>query len=169
MDINRRDFFKLAGAAAVAAVGGMSLNVGHAQAPVIGSTPVKKGTGSTAKVYYSKKIDADHLLKLYGMINDEIYGKVAIKLHTGEPDGPNILPRDLVKAFQDWIPNSTIVETNTMYGGARFTTEGHRATLEKNGWTFSKVDILDEEICPSAKNFISTRSRWVRTSSTTTR
>ena len=145
MDIKRRDFFKLAGAAAVAAVGGMSLNVGHAQAPVIGSTPVKKGTGSTAKVYYSKKIDADHLLKLYGMINDEIYGKVAIKLHTGEPDGPNILPRDLVKAFQDWIPNSTIVETNTMYGGARFTTEGHRATLEKNGWTFSKVDILDEE------------------------
>ena len=101
MDINRRDFFKLAGAAAVAAVGNMSLNVGHAQAPVIGSTPVKKGTGSSAKVYYSKKIDAAHLLKLYGMINDEIYGKVAIKLHTGEPDGPNILPRDLVMPLKE--------------------------------------------------------------------
>ena len=101
MDINRRDFFKLAGAAAVAAVGNMSLNVGHAQAPVIGSTPVKKGTGSSAKVYYSKKIDAAHLLKLYGMINDAIYGKVAIKLHTGEPDGPNILPRDLVMPLKE--------------------------------------------------------------------
>ncbi|MBQ9479558.1 MAG: twin-arginine translocation signal domain-containing protein, partial [Selenomonadaceae bacterium] len=54
MDINRRDFFKLAGAAAVAAVGSMTMNVGHAQAPVIGSTLVKKGTGSSAKVYYSK-------------------------------------------------------------------------------------------------------------------
>ena len=35
------------------------------------------------------------------MINDAIYGKVAIKLHTGEPDGPNILPRDLVMPLKE--------------------------------------------------------------------
>ena len=149
MDINRRDFVKLAGATAVAAASSMAFTNGgsvvHAQAPVVGSKLVESESSSAAKVYFTKTIDANHLIKLYNMINDEIFGKVAIKVHTGEPDGPNILPRDMVKAFQAQIPNSTIVETNTMYGGARFTTEGHRKTLETNGWTFSKIDILDED------------------------
>lgn len=155
MDINRRDFLKLTGAtAAVAASGNFGITEAAKdetvkltrQAPVIGSKLVENGaSGSTAKVYFTKSIDADHLIKLYNMINDEIYGRVAIKVHTGEPDGPNILPRDMVRAFKEQVPNSTIVETNTMYGGARFTTEGHRKTLETNGWTFSKIDILDEE------------------------
>ena len=151
MDINRRDFFKLAGAAAVAAAGGLTFagaeggRIAHAQAPVVGSKLVKGGSGSAAKVYFSKKIDAAHLIKLYNMINEHIYGKVGIKLHTGEPHGPNILPRDMVKAFQATIPNSNIIETNTLYNGARYTTEGHLATLKTNGWTFCNVDIMDEE------------------------
>ena len=65
------------------------------QAPVVGSKNVT-GTnyqGSAAKVYFTKKIDAEHLIKLYKMINENIFGKVAIKLHTGEKHGPNILPR----------------------------------------------------------------------------
>ncbi|MBR1729383.1 MAG: DUF362 domain-containing protein [Selenomonadaceae bacterium] len=152
MDITRRDFFKLAGLTAVGVVGGLTVdnvinenNIVHAQAPIVGSKLVKSANGSAAKVYFTKKIDSDHLIKLYDMINNEIFGKIAIKVHTGEPEGPNILPRDMVQKFQEHIPNSTIVETNTMYGGARFTTEGHRKTLETNGWTFSKIDILDEE------------------------
>ncbi len=151
MDINRRDFFKLAGATAIAAAGGLTFtgseggSIVHAQAPVVGSTLVKKSSGSTAKVYFSKKIDVAHLIKLYEMVNEHIYGKVGIKLHTGEPHGPNILPRDMVQAFQSHIPDSNIIETNTMYNGARYTTEGHRATLETNGWTFCPVDIMDEE------------------------
>ena len=76
--------------------------------------------------------------------NSEIYGKVAIKLHTGEKHGPNILPRDLVKALQETIPDSNIVETNTLYEGDRYTTEGHRETIKVNGWTFCPVDIMDE-------------------------
>ncbi len=149
MNINRRDFFKLAGAAALAA--GIKLpstseaaaTALNSQAPVVGSKLVK--SGAAAKVYFTKKIDAAHLLKLYGMINEAIYGSVGIKLHTGEPDGPNILPRELVKAFQAEIPNSNIVETNTLYNGARYTTEGHRATIARNGWNFCPVDIMDEE------------------------
>ena len=75
--------------------------------------------GSRAKVYFSKNINADTLIKLYDMINEGIYGKVAIKLHTGEPHGPNILPREMVKAFQAHVPNSNIVETNALYEGGR--------------------------------------------------
>ncbi len=117
------------------------------QAPVIGSKNVT-GTnykGSAAKVYFTKDISADSLIKLYNLVNGEIFGKVAIKLHTGEKNGPNILPRDMVQKFQAQIPNSAIVECNTLYTGDRYTTEGHRETLKVNGWTFCPVDIMDED------------------------
>ena len=70
---------------------------------------------------------------------------VGIKLHTGERHGPNILPRDMVKAFQAEVPNSTIVETNTLYEGDRYTTKDHLETLKVNGWTFCPVDIMDAD------------------------
>ena len=100
--------------------------------PVIGSKRVEPGKykGSAAKVFFSPIIDAEHLIKLYNLVNSEIYGRVAIKLHTGEKHGPNILPRDLVKALQETIPDSNIVETNTLYEGDRYTTEGHRETIK---------------------------------------
>ena len=117
------------------------------QAPVVGSKNVtgENYKGTAAKVYFTKTIDAEHLIKLYGLINENIYGKVAIKLHTGEKHGPNILPRDMVKAFQAQVPDSAIVECNTLYPGDRYDTKGHRETLEVNGWTFCPVDIMDED------------------------
>ncbi|MBQ7479040.1 MAG: twin-arginine translocation signal domain-containing protein, partial [Selenomonadaceae bacterium] len=149
-DISRRDFFKMAGIVAAGAAFSNFGSMGEAlaQAPVIGSEDVTKTrsrAGSRAKVYFTKHIDADHLIKLYNRVSENIYGKVAIKLHTGEQHGPNILPCDMVKAFQAYIPNSNIVETNTMYPGDRDTTEKHRETLKVNGWTFCPVDIMDED------------------------
>ena len=148
-EINRRDFVKMTGAAAAGLALAQVPGLGNAfkQVPVVGSTYVPKtdGNGSSAKVYFTKHIDAEHLIKLYEMINEGIYGKVAIKLHTGEPHGPNILPQAMVKAFQANVPDSTVVETNTLYQGGRYTTEDHKKTLEINGWNFCPVDILDEE------------------------
>ncbi len=114
--------------------------------PVVGSKRVAPGSaqGAVAKVYFCPVINEANLIKLYELVNEGIKGKVAIKLHTGERNGPNILPRDLVKALQAKIPNSAIVETNTLYGGTRDTTAKHRETLEVNGWTFCPVDIMDE-------------------------
>ena len=118
----------------------------YKQAPVIGSRRVDESAeGSRAKVYFTRVIDTAHLISLYARINDAIYGKVAIKLHTGEKHGPNILPRDMVAAFQKQVKDSTIVETNTLYQGDRYTTAMHRDTLQVNGWTFCPVDIMDEE------------------------
>ena len=116
------------------------------QAPVVGSKNVtgESYSGTAAKVYFTKNIDAEHLIKIYSKINENIFGKVAIKLHTGEKHGPNILPRDMVKAFQAQVPNSAIVECNTLYHGDRFDSKGHRETLEVNGWTFCDVDIMDD-------------------------
>ena len=146
-DLSRRDFFKLAGVtAAGVALSGVGLTDLLAQAPVVGAADVtgKATAGSRAKVYFTKYIDEAHLIQLYDKINEGIYGKIAVKLHTGEKHGPNILPRDMVKEFMAHIPDSTIVETNTLYAGDRYTTEGHRETLKVNGWTFCPVDIMDE-------------------------
>jgi len=115
------------------------------QAPVAACKLVAPGTGGAAKVYFTPIIDAPHLIKLYELIKNNLSGKIAIKLHTGEQHGPNILPRDLVQALQQTIPNSTLVETNTAYGGDRGTTQSHRETLKVNGWTFCPVDIMDED------------------------
>ena len=130
-DISRRDFLKvMGGVAAGAFLAKSGLPKVMAQAPVVGSEDEtgKKavdGEGSRAKVYYTEHIDAAHLIALYDRISEGIYGKVAVKLHTGEKHGPNILPRDMVKALIRHIPNSNIVETNTMYKGDRYTTESH--------------------------------------------
>ena len=98
-----------------------------------------------AKVYFTKDISPAGLLKIYNKVSQDIRGRVAIKWHSGEPHGPNILPVPMVKALQTAIPNSNLVETNTLYEGGRDTTEKHRETLKINGWTFCKVDIMDEE------------------------
>ena len=146
--LSRRDFVKMAGMTAAGAVLSGMPGVSHAsaQAPVVGSRVVSKPDGAShAKVYFTKHIDAEHLLKLYSLVNEGIYGKVAVKLHTGEKEGPYILPRDMVKAFMKEVPNSNIVETNTMYGGDRYTTAGHREAIQVNGWNFAPVDIMDEE------------------------
>ena len=145
--MTRRDFLKAAGTAAVGVAAYNLEGVRNVFAAGEGSVKVSAngGAGSRAKVYFSKNINADTLIKLYDMINEGIYGKVAIKLHTGEPHGPNILPREMVKAFQAHVPNSNIVETNALYEGGRDTTEKHRATITLNGWDFCPVDIMDEE------------------------
>ena len=134
--MTRKEFITTLGAGAVSVMTG---NIQAAPAEAAASTKPR------AKVYFSPVIDAEHLIKLYQLVNADIKGKVAIKLHTGERHGPNILPRDLVKAFQAQIPQSTIVETNTLYKGDRYTTEQHLETLKVNGWTFCPVDIMDAE------------------------
>lgn len=98
-----------------------------------------------AVVYFTKDISPEGLVKLYDKISQNIQGKVAIKVHTGEPHGPNIIPPYMVKGLQQHIPNSNLVETNTLYEGGRHTTEAHRKTIEINGWNFCPVDIMDED------------------------
>ena len=102
------------------------------------------GRNDAAIVYFTKDISPAGLLKIYSKVSGGITGKVAIKIHTGEPHGPNILPIDMVKTLQQSVPNSNLVETNTLYGGGRQNTADHRDTLKVNGWTFCKVDIMDE-------------------------
>ena len=105
----------------------------------------QKATQGKDVVYFTRDISPEGLVKIYDKISKNIDGKVAIKFHTGEPHGPNILPVPMVKALWEHIPNSRLVETNVFYDSPRQTTKGHRETLKINGWTFTEVDILDED------------------------
>lgn len=98
-----------------------------------------------AQVFFTRDISLEGLLKVYARVNQGMSGKIAVKLHTGEPHGPNILPRELVRGFMETIPDSTIVECNVLYGSPRQTTAGHLKTLQTNGWTFCPVDIMDAD------------------------
>ncbi len=118
-------------------------------AMALGLAAVLSAGAAEAKsvVYFTRDLSAAGLQKAYEKVNGEISGKVAVKLHTGERNGPNILPRDWVAALlaKD-IPGATIVETNTYYAGDRDTTEKHRETLRVNGWTeVAPVDIIDAD------------------------
>ena len=107
--------------------------------------PYDQRTGGESVVYFTRELSGDGLEKVYNRVKEHIDCKIAIKLHTGEKNGPNIIPRPWVKQFiDDECPDAHIVETNTYYKGDRYTTEQHRETLKVNGWDFCPVDIMDE-------------------------
>ena len=107
--------------------------------------PYEARTGNESIVYFTRDLSPEGLKKVYERVNGFICGKVAVKLHTGEKNGPNIIPSAWIKEFlRDELPDATIVETNTYYEGDRYTTELHRETLAVNGWDFCPVDIMDE-------------------------
>ena len=108
--------------------------------------PYAQRSGAESVVYFTRDLSAEGLLKIFKRINANLTGKVGIKLHTGEPHGPNIIPRPWVKnLIEKALPGATIVETNSYYEGGRYTTEQHRETLKVNGWDFCPVDIMDED------------------------
>lgn len=132
MSVNRRQFIKAGGLA----LGSLAVH----------SLPLQARPSETkATVYFTSEITTESLLRIYEKVCAPLQGRIAIKLHTGEPHGPNILPRDMVRALQARIPDSTIVECNVLYPSPRQTTEGHRETLRTNGWTFCPVDIMDAD------------------------
>lgn len=108
--------------------------------------PYEQRSGKESVVYFTRDLSAEGLRKIYARISGCLTGKVGIKLHTGEPHGPNIIPRPWVQELiRKELPEAAIVETNTYYDGGRYTTEDHRETLKTNGWTFCPVDIMDED------------------------
>lgn len=108
--------------------------------------PYEERTGEASEVYFTRDLSEEGLRKIFSRVSENMTGKVGIKLHTGEPHGPNIIPRPWVESLiKKDLPDAVILETNTYYEGGRYTTKQHRETLKVNGWTFCPVDILDED------------------------
>lgn len=107
--------------------------------------PYEQRTGNESIVYFTRELSAAGLREACSRVAGDITGKVAVKVHTGEEHGPNIIPPAWVRELLAHdLPGAAIVETNTYYEGSRGTTEQHRRALRVNGWDFAPVDILDE-------------------------
>ena len=98
-----------------------------------------------AKVYFSKTISPEEVVRLFEMIDSPLYGNVAVKVHSGEVGNQNFLKPTFWKPIVEKV-NGTVVECNTAYDGGRNTSEKHLQTLKDHEWTkYFKVDLLDEE------------------------
>ena len=99
----------------------------------------------SATVYFSKTITPEKVLELFKLVDKELPGKVAIKVHSGEKGNQNFLKPDFWKPVIDHV-GGTVVECNTAYNGERNTTEKHRRLIEYHGWSkYYPVDLLDAE------------------------
>lgn len=97
-----------------------------------------------AKVYFTKEITPDSLVKIYEALNHELHGKIAVKISTGEMGGHNYLKPELIGKLVDKL-DGTIVECCTAYGGSRQEKDKHWDTIRNHGFLPRfKVDILDE-------------------------
>ena len=97
------------------------------------------------KVYFSRTITPEKVLELYKLLDKNLPGKVAIKVHSGEKGNQNFLHPEFWRDVIDHV-GGTVVECNTAYNGARNTTERHIKLFEDHGWTkYFDVDLLDAE------------------------
>ena len=98
-----------------------------------------------SKVYFTKEITPESVVKMYETLGISLPGKVAIKLHSGEKGNQNYIRPEFVRPIVEKL-NATVVECNAAYGGARNTTEKHKKLIEEHHWTkYFDVDIMDEE------------------------
>lgn len=97
-----------------------------------------------AKVYFTKDLTSNGLIKIYDKLNANLEGKIAVKLHSGEDGNQNFLKPEFVKELVDHV-NGIVVECNTAYPGARTNNKDHWDLMEKHGWSkYFTVDIMDE-------------------------
>ena len=98
-----------------------------------------------AKVFFTKDISPEGVLKIYKALNADLPGRVAVKVHSGEKGNQNFLRPDFWKLIMENI-GGTIVECNTAYEGMRNVTDKHIKLMKEHGWSeFYNVDIMDSE------------------------
>ncbi len=97
------------------------------------------------KVYFSREISPEKVIELYKLLNVNLEGKTAVKVHSGEKGNQNFLRPDFWKDIIEYV-DGTVVECNTAYNGERNTTEKHLKLFADHGWTeHFTVDLLDAE------------------------
>lgn len=98
-----------------------------------------------SKVYFTKEITPENVVKIFEKLQKELPGKVAVKVHSGEAGNQNYLRPEFMKNIIEKV-NGTIVECNTAYEGQRNNTEKHKKLMESHEWTkYFDVDIMDVE------------------------
>ena len=91
-------------------------------------TIVATTTFAQSKVYFTKEITPESLVKIYKALGVEAKGRVAVKISTGEGGNTHYLKPTLIRNLVDEV-NGTIVECCTAYGGSRQDPQKHWETI----------------------------------------
>ena len=96
------------------------------------------------KVYFTKDISPESLVRIYKALGREAEGRVAVKISTGEGGNEHYLRPTLIRNLVDEV-NGTIVECGTAYGGSRQDPKKHWETIHQHGFdSIFAVDLMDE-------------------------
>lgn len=96
-----------------------------------------------SKVYFSRSITPEAVVKMYEQAGVKLKGNIAIKVHSGEVGNQNFIKPDFWQPIVEKV-GGAVVECNTAYNGGRHNTKVHLKTIEKHGWNnYFKVDLLD--------------------------
>jgi uncharacterized protein len=99
------------------------------------------------QVFFTRDLSPNGLLSIHSkvVLMRPLPGKVAVKLHSGEPGGHYYLAPDFIKGLVQSL-NGTIVECNTAYGGGRSQTSAHKQVMIDHGFAgIAPTDIMDED------------------------
>lgn len=100
---------------------------------------------SAPVVYFTSDISPEGLVKIYEALGVESFGRVGVKISTGESEKSNHLRPDFMEKLVKKV-NGTFIECNTAYGGNRMSTENHRRAIAERGFErVAPVDIMDAE------------------------
>lgn len=96
------------------------------------------------KVYFTKEITPESLVKIYKALGVEATGRVAVKISTGEGGNTHYLKPQLIRQLVEEV-NGTIVECCTAYPGTRMDPQKHWETIHEHGFdSIFAVDLMDE-------------------------
>ena len=97
-------------------------------------------------VYFTKTISPNAMVKMFEKLDVKLTGKVGLKVHSGEPNGPYFLRPDFLQPIYDHT-KGTFLECNVAYNSERLTTEKHEQVLQDNGWKDNnrRFEIMDAE------------------------
>ena len=99
---------------------------------------------SQSKVYFTRDISPESLLRIYEALGVKPQGHVAVKISSGEGGNKHYLKPTLIRQLVEHV-NGTIVECCTAYGGTRQDVKQHWKTIHEHGFdSIFAVDIMDE-------------------------
>jgi uncharacterized Fe-S center protein len=104
---------------------------------------INAASGETPVVYMTTSISSAGLMSVYNALGLAANGRVAVKIHTGEPGNPHYLKADLIGNLVQSV-NGTIVECNAVAGGRRGTSMHYQVARDHGFTAIAPVVILDE-------------------------
>ena len=113
-----------------------------------------------SKVYFTKDLTKESLVKIYQKLGIKLEGNVAIKVHSGESGNQNFLHPEYFKDIIDYV-GGTVIECNTAYDGERNTTEKHKKLLDNPSPEFKKrIEYLLNEYYSSVTQYIQSQIKF---------